>query len=76
VPTRSFREAVGARSVTRDAWRDIRALLVEWRSIEYAQRVAAEYVERAKKGAVCVPVVRGARSADVSSRLRALARLG
>jgi len=50
-----IREAVAARSVTRDAWRDIRALLVEWRSIEYAQRVAAEYVERAKKALYAFP---------------------
>jgi octaprenyl-diphosphate synthase len=49
------REAVATGSVTRDAWQEIRALLVQSRSIEYAQRVAAEYVERAKKALAVFP---------------------
>ena len=49
------REAVTARSVSREAWQEIRALLVQSRSIEYAQRVATEYVERAKKALHAFP---------------------
>jgi octaprenyl-diphosphate synthase len=46
------RKAVVERALTIDEWRAIRALLVQARSIEYAQRVAADYVERAKR-ALC-----------------------
>jgi octaprenyl-diphosphate synthase len=49
------REAVASRSVSRDAWQEIRTLLVQSRSIDYAQRVAAEYVERAKKALYVFP---------------------
>ena len=42
-----------AREVTLDDWRDIQQMLGRCRSIEYARRVAADYVERAKK-ALCV----------------------
>ncbi|HXH25607.1 MAG TPA: polyprenyl synthetase family protein [Vicinamibacterales bacterium] len=49
------RRVVDARHVTLDEWRDIRALLVQSRSIDYARRVAAEYVERAKKALCAFP---------------------
>jgi octaprenyl-diphosphate synthase len=35
--------------VSLDEWHEIRALLTQTRSIEYASRVASDYVERAKK---------------------------
>jgi octaprenyl-diphosphate synthase len=44
-----LRQVVDAREVTRDQWQEIRALLAQTRSIEYARRVASDYVERAKK---------------------------
>ena len=44
-----LRKVVEAREVTLDDWREIRALLAQTRSIEYATRVASDYVERAKK---------------------------
>ena len=44
-----LRQVVDAREVTRDQWQEIRALLAQTRSIEYASRVASDYVERAKK---------------------------
>lgn len=49
------RRIVDARHVTLDEWRDIRTLLVQSRSIDYARRVAAEYVERAKKALCAFP---------------------
>jgi octaprenyl-diphosphate synthase len=44
-----LRKVVEAREVSLDEWHEIRALLTQTRSIEYASRVAADYVERAKK---------------------------
>ena len=44
-----LRKVVEAREVTLDEWHEIRALLAQTRSIEYASRVASDYVERAKK---------------------------
>jgi octaprenyl-diphosphate synthase len=44
-----LRKVVEAREVSLDEWHEIRALLTQTRSIEYAGRVAADYVERAKK---------------------------
>jgi octaprenyl-diphosphate synthase len=44
-----LRKVVEAREVSLDEWREIRALLIQTRSIEYASRVASDYVERAKK---------------------------
>ena len=44
-----LRRVVDARSVSADEWREIRALLTQARSLEYAQRTAAAFVERAKK---------------------------
>jgi octaprenyl-diphosphate synthase len=43
-----IRKVVDARAVTLDEWREIRALLAQARSIDYAQGVAWEFVERAK----------------------------
>jgi octaprenyl-diphosphate synthase len=40
---------VNARSVSADEWREIRSLLAQARSLDYAQRVATGFVERAKK---------------------------
>jgi octaprenyl-diphosphate synthase len=48
-----IRGVVDARTVTLEEWREIRSLLAQSRSLEYAQRVAGEFVERAKK-ALCV----------------------
>jgi len=44
-----LRKVVEAREVTGDEWREIRALMAQTRSIEYARRVASDYVEHAKK---------------------------
>ena len=44
-----LRKVVEAREVTLDEWHEIRALLNQTRSIDYARRVAFDYVERAKK---------------------------
>lgn len=50
-----LRRVVEARSVTLDEWREIRALLAQARSIDYAQTVAWEFVERAKKALNAFP---------------------
>jgi octaprenyl-diphosphate synthase len=47
------RKIVADRTATIDEWRELRTLLLQARSIEYAQRRAGEFVERAKK-ALCV----------------------
>src|SRR5688572_16421543 len=44
-----IRKAVLERTLTLEEWREIRTLLVQSRSIEYARCVAADYVERARK---------------------------
>jgi len=44
-----LRKVVEAREVTLAEWDEIRSLLAQTRSIEYASRVASDYVERAKK---------------------------
>jgi octaprenyl-diphosphate synthase len=44
-----LRKVVEAREVSLDEWHEIQALLTQTRSIEYASRVASDYVERAKK---------------------------
>ena len=46
--TALIREVVDKRHVEVEEWREIRALLAQSRSIDYAQRVAFDYVERAK----------------------------
>ena len=50
-----IRKAVLERSLTIEEWREIRTLLGQNRSIEYARRVAADYVERAKKALYAFP---------------------
>lgn len=50
-----IRGVVNTRSVTKDEWRDIRALLDRYDSIEYAQRTAVDFVERAKKALYAFP---------------------
>ncbi len=50
-----IRQVVEARSVTIEEWREIRGLLAQSRSIDYAQRLAAEFVERAKKALYAFP---------------------
>ena len=49
------RKAVSERSLSIEEWREIRGLLAQSRSIDYAQRVAADYVERAKKALYAFP---------------------
>jgi octaprenyl-diphosphate synthase len=49
------RKVVEARAATLDEWREIRALLVQSRSIEYAQRMATDFVERAKSALYAFP---------------------
>ena len=44
-----LRKVVEAREVSGDEWQEIRSLLAQTRSIEYASRVASDFVERAKK---------------------------
>jgi octaprenyl-diphosphate synthase len=50
-----IRQAVLERTLSLDEWREIRALLAQNRSIEYARRVAADYVERARKALYAFP---------------------
>jgi len=50
-----IRQVVDARAVTVDEWREIRALLAQARSIDHAQRIASEFVERAKKALYAFP---------------------
>jgi octaprenyl-diphosphate synthase len=50
-----IRKAVAERNLTIEEWREIRTLLAQSRSIEYAQRVASDYVERAKKALYAFP---------------------
>jgi octaprenyl-diphosphate synthase len=44
-----------AREVTVEDWRDIRTLMAKARSIDYARRVAAGYVDRAKQALCAFP---------------------
>jgi octaprenyl-diphosphate synthase len=46
---------VDAKSVSVEDWREIRSLLAQARSIDYAQRTAASFVERAKKALQAFP---------------------
>ena len=54
-PAALVRKAVVERTLSMEEWREIRALLVQARSIEYAQRAAADYVERAKRALYAFP---------------------
>ena len=49
------RQVVRDRDVSLDGWREIRALLTQARSIDYAQRIASEFVERAKEALYAFP---------------------
>ena len=51
-----IRKVVDARTVTVDEWREIRGMLAQSRSLDYAQRIAFDYVERAKKALYAFPV--------------------
>ena len=50
-----IRKVVTERTVTLDEWRDIRALLAQARSTEYARRIAADFIERAKESLYAFP---------------------
>ena len=50
-----LQRVVNARSVSTDEWREIRSLLAQARSLEYAQRAAAAFVDRAKKALSAFP---------------------
>jgi octaprenyl-diphosphate synthase len=50
-----IRQVVDARTVTLEEWHEIRSLLAQSRSIDYAQRLAADFVERAKKALYAFP---------------------
>ena len=50
-----IRRIVEARAATLDEWRELRAMLVQARSIDYAHRAAADFVERAKKALYAFP---------------------
>jgi octaprenyl-diphosphate synthase len=50
-----IRRVVAERTVTVEDWRELRAMLAHARSIEYAQRAAADYVERAKRALQAFP---------------------
>jgi octaprenyl-diphosphate synthase len=50
-----IRRIVEARAATLDEWRELRTLLIQARSIDYAQRAAVDFVERAKKALYAFP---------------------
>jgi octaprenyl-diphosphate synthase len=50
-----LRRVVEARAVSAEEWREIRSLLTQARSLDYAQRAAAGFVERAKKALSAFP---------------------
>ncbi len=50
-----LQQVVQARDVSPEDWREIRSMLAQTRSIEYATRIAAEYVEQAKKTLCAFP---------------------
>ena len=50
-----LRRVVDARAVSADEWREIRTLLAQARSMEYAQRTALSFVERGKKALSAFP---------------------
>ena len=49
------RKIVHEQNVTLDEWRELRALLAQARSIDYAQSTAVEFVERAKRALRAFP---------------------
>ena len=50
-----LRKVVESREVSLDEWHEIKAMLTQTRSLEYANRVAFDYVERAKKALYSFP---------------------
>ena len=50
-----IRKVMRERDVTLDEWREIRALLTQARSLDYAYTTAVEFVERAKKALYTFP---------------------
>ena len=50
------RAVVNTRNITKDEWRELRTLLRQYDSIEYAHRTAVAFVERAKKALYAFPV--------------------
>jgi octaprenyl-diphosphate synthase len=50
-----LRKVVESRDVTLEEWREIRTLLTQSRSIDYARWKATEYVEFAKKALYAFP---------------------
>jgi octaprenyl-diphosphate synthase len=50
-----IRRAVSERALTLEEWREIRTLLAQNRSIDYARHAAADYVERARKALCAFP---------------------
>jgi octaprenyl-diphosphate synthase len=50
-----IRKVVADRNVTIEEWREIRGLLAQARSTEYARRIASDYIERAKKALYAFP---------------------
>jgi len=50
-----LRKVVESRDITLDEWREIRSLLTQSRSIDYARWKAAEYVESAKRALYTFP---------------------
>jgi octaprenyl-diphosphate synthase len=50
-----IRKVVADRTVTLEDWREIRALLAQARSTEYARRIASDYIERAKNALYAFP---------------------
>lgn len=50
-----LRRVVEARAVSADEWREIRSLLTQARSLDYARRTALGFVERAKKALSAFP---------------------
>jgi octaprenyl-diphosphate synthase len=49
------RQAVNERSLTVEQWRELRTCLVQSRSLDYVQRAAGDFVERAKKALNAFP---------------------
>jgi octaprenyl-diphosphate synthase len=50
-----IRKVVADRTVTIEEWREIRGLLAQARSTEYARRMASDYIERAKEALYAFP---------------------
>src|SRR5687768_13306512 len=50
-----LRQIVDARSATPEEWRELKTMLTQSRSIDYARRAASDFVERAKKSLYAFP---------------------